>query len=64
MDTSAIALSYFNRRSISNNDLGKLLSWMTENQATGDEAAEEFVKTREDLWSKWVSKETAEKIKK
>jgi glycine betaine/proline transport system substrate-binding protein len=64
MDTSAVALSYFNRRSISNNDLGKLLSWMTENQATGDEAAEEFVKTREDLWSKWVSKETAEKIKK
>ena len=64
MDSSAIALSYFSRRSIRNNDLGQLLAWMTDNQATGEEAAEEFIKTREDIWTKWVSKDVAEKIKK
>ena len=64
MDNSAVALSYFSRRSIGNSDLGKLLAWMTDNQATGEEAAEEFIKTREDIWTKWVSKDVAEKIKK
>ena len=40
-----------------------MLVWMGENQAEGADAAIEFLKTQEDVWSKWVSSSAAKKIK-
>ena len=31
-----------------------MLVYMTENQATGEDAAIEFFATKEDVWTKWV----------
>ena len=41
-----------------------MLVWMGENQAEGADAAIEFLKTQESVWSKWVSSDAAKKIKK
>jgi glycine betaine/proline transport system substrate-binding protein len=39
------------------------MAWMTDNQASGEEGAKRFLEENEDMWSKWVSAEAAEKIK-
>ena len=41
-----------------------MLVWMGENQAEGADAAIEFLKTQEDVWTKWVTSSAGEKIKK
>ena len=43
--------------------VNKLLAWMTDNQATGEDGAKYFLENNEDIWTKWVSPEVAEKIK-
>lgn len=53
---------YLKARSISNKDLNVVLAWMTDNQATGEQAAEHFLKTYPQLWTPWVSQAAAEKI--
>jgi glycine betaine/proline transport system substrate-binding protein len=40
-----------------------MLVWMGENQAEGADAAMEFLKNNEDVWSKWVSSGAKKKIK-
>ncbi|MFZ1468812.1 MAG: ABC transporter substrate-binding protein [Paracoccaceae bacterium] len=62
-DRAGATMDYFKARSWSNATVNKLLSWMTDNQATGDEAALYFLKNNEDLWMAWVSPEVAEKVK-
>ena len=57
------AMDYLKTRSWSNATVNKLLSWMTDNQATGEEGAEYFLENNEDIWSKWVSPEVADKVK-
>ena len=57
------AMEYFRARSWSNATVNKLLAWMTDNQATGEEGARYFLKNNEDLWTQWVSAEVAEKVK-
>lgn len=56
-------MDYLKARSWSNDTVNKLLAWMTDNQATGEEGAKYFLKNNEDLWTKWVSPEIAEKVK-
>jgi glycine betaine/proline transport system substrate-binding protein len=57
------ALDYLKARSWSNAQVNKILAWMSENQATGEEGAIYFLENHEDVWSKWVSPEVAENIK-
>jgi glycine betaine/proline transport system substrate-binding protein len=57
------ALDYLKARSWSNATVNKLLAWMTDNQATGEEGAEYFLENNEDIWTKWVTPEVAEKVK-
>lgn len=40
-----------------------MLAYMTDNQATGEDAAIEFLMKHEDVWSSWVSADAAAKIK-
>ena len=54
---------YFASRGFRNAFMNKFLKWMDENQASGEEAAEHFLKNHEDIWTAWVSAEEANKIK-
>ncbi|MEY9102671.1 glycine betaine/proline transport system substrate-binding protein [Sinorhizobium fredii] len=56
-------MDYLNKRSWSNDTVSKLMAWMTDNQASGEEGAKHFLEENEDVWTKWVSPEAAEKIK-
>ncbi|KAB0682656.1 ABC transporter substrate-binding protein [Aureimonas leprariae] len=56
-------MGYLGKRAWSNDTVNKLMAWMTDNQATGEDGAKYFLKNNEDLWTKWVSPEAAEKIK-
>jgi glycine betaine/proline transport system substrate-binding protein len=55
-------MDYLKKRSWSNQTLGQLMSWMTDNQASGEEGAKHFLKENKDVWKVWVSPEAAEKI--
>lgn len=57
-------MDYLKARTWSNATVNKLLAWMTDNQATGDEGAKYFLKNNEDIWTKWVSPDAVEAIKK
>jgi glycine betaine/proline transport system substrate-binding protein len=56
-------MDYLNKRSWSNDTVNKLMAWMTDNQASGEDGAKHFLRENADLWTKWVSPEAAEKIK-
>ena len=56
-------MDYLNKRAWSNDTVSKLLSWMTDNQATGEDGAKHFLKENPDQWTKWVSADAAAKIK-
>jgi len=55
-------MDYLKKRAWSNDTVNKLMAWMTDNQATGEDGAKHFLKENKDLWSKWVSPEAAKKI--
>ena len=57
------AVDYLNTRAWGNDTVNALLSWMSDNQATGADGAAHFLKTQPDLWTTWVSPEVAEKVK-
>jgi ABC-type proline/glycine betaine transport systems, periplasmic components len=56
-------MDYLSKRSWGNDTVNKLMAWMTDNQATGEDGAKHFLKENEAVWSAWVSPEAAEKIK-
>ena len=62
-DRAGPVMDYLKARSWSNDTVNKLLAWMTDNQATGEDGAKYFLENNEDIWTKWVSPEVAEKIK-
>ncbi|KQR73009.1 ABC transporter substrate-binding protein [Rhizobium sp. Leaf384] len=55
-------MSYLEKRSWSNDTIGKLMAWMTDNQASGEDGAKHFLKENKDIWTKWVSADAAAKI--
>ncbi|MDT1061079.1 ABC transporter substrate-binding protein [Paracoccus sp. CPCC 101403] len=61
--TDPAVIDYLSKRSWTNDTVNTLMAWMTDNQATGEDGAREFLKTHEDLWTAWVTPEAAEKIK-
>ncbi len=58
------AYEYLENRSWENNTVNKLLAWMSDNQATGEDAAYHFLNESPDVWTNWVSEDVAEKVKK
>lgn len=56
-------MTYLKTRQMSNADIDKAMSWASDNQASGDDSAKHFLKSRADLWRKWVTPAAAEKIK-
>jgi glycine betaine/proline transport system substrate-binding protein len=61
-ETDPAVMEYFNKRGWSNETVGKLMSWQTENQATGEEGALHFLEESKDIWTQWVPAEVAEKV--
>ena len=62
-EKNEIAMAYLQKRAWDNQTVGKVLAWMDENQATGEDGAAYFLKNYEDMWTKWVTPEVAEKVK-
>lgn len=57
-------IKYFEKRTYPGDVMNGMLVYMTENQADGSDAAVEFFKKHESVWSKWVPSDVAQKIKK
>ena len=57
------ALKYVKKRTFPGEVMNGMLVYMADNQAKGSDAAIEFLKKHEDVWSKWVSSGAAKKIK-
>ena len=57
------ALNYVKKRTYPGEVMNGMLVYMADNQAKGSDAAVEFLKKHEDVWSKWVSSSAAKKIK-
>jgi len=55
-------MAYLQKRSWSNETVNKLMAWMTDNQANGEDGAKHFLKENKDVWTKWVSEDAAKKI--
>ena len=62
-DEAGIAAEYLAGRVWPGEVMNEMLVYMSDNQASGEDAAYEFLATHEDLWTQWVPAEVAEKIK-
>ncbi|AZO74416.1 MAG: ABC transporter substrate-binding protein [Mesorhizobium sp.] len=54
---------YLAKRSWTQAEVGKVMLWMTDNQANGEDGAKWFIKKMPDVWTKWVPADVAEKVK-
>lgn len=54
---------YLGKVALNNVQISQMLSWGDENKAGARETAENFLKTEEDLWTKWVPADVAEAVK-
>lgn len=57
------AYDYFSKRGFTNADMNRLLAWMEDNQADGEEAMFHFLEDYPQIWQAWVSPEVANKVK-
>lgn len=62
-DRAGPAMDYLNKRAWTNDTVNKLMAWMTDNQASGEEGAKHFLQENPDIWTTWVSPDVAEKVK-
>ena len=53
---------YLGKRTWSQAEVGKVMLWMTENQANGEDGARWFFENMPEVWTKWVPADVAEKI--
>lgn len=57
------ASDYFKARVFPGEVMNGMLVYMNENQASGEDAAYEFLATQDDVWMQWVPADVAEKVK-
>lgn len=58
----ADVINYLKQRSWTNDTVNKLMAWMTDNQASGEDGAKHFLKENKDVWTKWVTPDAAKKV--
>lgn len=56
-------MDYLAKRSWDNATINALMSWMTDNQATGEDGARYFIMNNEDIWTQWVTPEAADAVR-
>ncbi|MBZ9935822.1 hypothetical protein LB518_05935 [Mesorhizobium sp. BR1-1-16] len=61
-DAPVIA-DYFSKVGLSNKEISDILVYGDENKADAAATAENFLKTKTDVWTKWVPADVAEKVK-
>lgn len=61
---AGVTMDYIKGRTWDNRTAGKVLAWMSDNQASNEDGAYYFLENHADVWTAWVSPEAAEKIKK
>ena len=64
LERGGAAADYIKARVFPGSAMNEMLVFMTENQASGEDAAYEFLDTMEDVWTQWVPADVAEKVKK
>jgi len=57
-------IAYLEKRTYPGDIMNGMLVYMTKNQAEGSDAALEFMKKHESVWTKWLPSDVANKIKK
>lgn len=62
-EENAVTMGYIENRVFPGDEMNAMLVYMNENQATGEDAAFEFLATKEDIWTQWVPADVAEKVK-
>ena len=62
-EKAGVAMDYMKTRQWDNQTVGKVLAWMVDNQGTNEDGAKHFLETNEEMWTKWVTPEVAEKVK-
>lgn len=60
---AGVAMEYVQNRKWDNDTVNGMLNWMSSSQATSEDGAYEFLEKHEDVWTKWVPEEVAEKVK-
>jgi glycine betaine/proline transport system substrate-binding protein len=64
VETEAPAVAeYFSKVGLTNAQISELLVYGDENKADAAQTAENFLKTKQDVWTTWVSPEVAEKVR-
>ncbi|WP_428775117.1 ABC transporter substrate-binding protein [Vibrio sp.] len=56
------AYAYFTKRGFTNADMNRLLAWMEDNQADGEETMYHFLEDYPQIWKGWVPAQVADKI--
>jgi glycine betaine/proline transport system substrate-binding protein len=62
-EKATVAMGYIGKRQWDNSTVNKLLAWMADEQATGEDAAFHFLENYEDVWTAWVEPEVADKVR-
>jgi len=62
-EKGGVALDYIAARIYPGEVMNGMLVYMNENQATGEDAAFEFLANHADVWTQWVPADVAEKVK-
>jgi ABC-type proline/glycine betaine transport systems, periplasmic components len=63
IDANPDEATYIENRVLDLPLIGRYLSYMDDNQASGEDAAIEFLLNEESIWTQWVTPEAAERIK-
>jgi glycine betaine/proline transport system substrate-binding protein len=63
LDSAGVARDYFEARVFPGDAMNAMLVYMNENQATGEEAAFEFLASHEEIWTDWVSEDVADRVR-
>lgn len=61
-EDAPVVAEYFSKVGLTNAQISELLVYGDENQADAAQTAENFLRTRQDVWSNWVPAEVADKV--
>ncbi len=62
-ETAPKLVEFLTAYETTSNDVSKALAFMQDTGGTTDDAAVEFLKTNEELWTNWVPADVAERVK-
>ena len=61
-DEAPVVADYFSKVGLTNAEISELLVYGDENQADAAETAENFLRTKQDVWTNWVPADVAERV--